>query len=496
MSASHIDIVWKSPGLVSSAFMASMKRVQFLNGPIGGGKTTTNFIKHMRYAARQKQSSRDGIRKYKLCVVRDTYRQIWKTTLPTWFKRVPRSEGDFVGAENAPATHRVTFELADRSIVEMQTDFVGIGENAVEDVLRGYEPTAFMLNEADLLAREVYNFARGRWGRYPDMSEGGPSWWGITGDANAPELESWLYTDIFDATKRPDDVDLFVQPSGFSPDAENLENLPPDYYTDQAKGQPEWYIARMIENRPGYSRAGKPIYPEFNDRLHVSSEVHVIAGLPLLIGLDAGGSPAAAFAQRLPNGGWWILDELVAEQGTGPLRFGAMLAKRLGGSDDKGSVSFAACRTVRGFADPSAAYGADKQAGEHDWIEIVAKAAGVRISAAPTNRLIPRLEAVRRPLMQLIDGKPAVLIHPRCTQLRKGFNSGYRYRKILQGNMERYGEEPEKNEFSHPQDALQYVMSAGGEDLEIRERKTRTEAELRALHRQAVTDWDPFAKRA
>lgn len=487
MSNGKIRLFWKSPGPVSSAFMASNKPVQFINGPVGGGKTTTCFMKALRYAARQQVSSRDGFRKFKLCVVRDTYRQIWKTTLPSWWKRVPRSEGDFVGAENAPASHRVDFKLGDGTIVKFQVDFVGIGENAVEDVLRGYEPTAFLLNEVDLLAREVYIYARSRWGRYPDMSEGGPSWHGILGDLNAPELESWIYTDIFDATKREDDVDLFIQPSGFSPDAENLINLPANYYPGQAKGAPDWFVARMVENRPGFSRAGKPIFPEFIDNFHVSSAAEFIPELPLYIGLDAGGSPAGGFGQRLPNGRWHIIDELVAEQGTGPTRFGDGLAQRL-------HERYAAARTIRAWADPSAAYGADRQAGEQDWIEIVSSRAGIRVEAAPTNALIPRLDAVRKPLTLLIDGRPGLLLHPRCSMLRKGLNNGYRFRKVVGALTERYHEEPEKNEYSHPMDALQYLLSAGGEDLEIRGRKLVSQRELAAAGGNAVTEWDPFSR--
>jgi hypothetical protein len=493
MNPNRIDINWRAPGPVSAAFMASMKRVQIINGPIGGGKTTTNFMKHIRYAARQMQSTRDGIRKYKVCVVRDTYRQLWKTTLPTWWKRVPKNEGEFVGSENAPASHRVTFQLKDGTWVDMLVEFIAIGENSVEDVMRGYEPTAWLLNEMDLLAREVYNYARGRWGRYPDMAEGGPSWWGITGDANAPTEESWLYTDIFDATVRPADVDLFIQPSGFSPLAENVENLPPGYYVEQATGQPQWYIKRMIENQPGYSRAGKPIYPEFNDQLHVSNEVRVLPGLPLLIGLDAGMSPAAVFEHRLPNGAWWLIDELVGEKGMGARRFGALLAKKLGQAPEKGSdVDFRSCRTIRGTGDPSAAYGADKKDGEQDWIDIVSAVAGIQISAAPTNRLIPRLEAVRKPLTTLIDGKPGFEMHERCRMVRRGFNSGYRFRKLILGAEEKYSDEPEKNEYSHPHDALQYNHLGGGEDMEIRDREARARRDLVRQASQCVSDWDPF----
>ncbi len=497
MNHNRLELGWEAPGPVAAAFMASTARVQILNGPIGSGKTTAALLKSIRLGSRQMVSTRDStpgaggkrvpVRKFRLCVVRDTYRQLWKTTLPSWFKRVPRDVGEFVGSDNAPASHRVPFQLADGSVVDFQVDFVGIGENSAEDVLRGYEPTVFYLNEADLLAREVFTYAQGRAGRYPDMAEGGPSWAGVLMDCNAPELSSWLYEDFFRPSRADlaaKEVALFRQPSGLSAEAENTANLPPGYYAHQAATSPAWYVSRMLENKPGYSRGGKPVYPEFNDVLHVPpADLVPAAFLPLLLGLDAGLNPACVFAQRLPNGQWRILDELVGEQGTGPLRFAEMLAQRL-------RERFEGWRTVRGWADPSAAYGADVQAGESTWIEIVARRAGIRIDAAPTNRLIPRLEAVRRPLSRLIDGAPGLLLSPRCAKLREGFNAGYRYRRAI-GPTERFADEPEKNDFSHPHDALQYVCSAGGEDLEIRDRRARHEEAVRQVRHEH--DWNPLA---
>ena len=41
---------------------------------------------------------------------------------------------------------------------------------------------------------------------------------------------------------------------------------------------------------------------------------------------------------------------------------------------------------------------------------------------------------------------------------RKGFNGGYHYRRVMSrsGGDENYTNEPEKNEYSHPHDGLQY----------------------------------------
>lgn len=495
--AQPLNLVWAAPGPVAAAFMASRASTQIINGPVGSGKTTTALMKAVLLARQQRPSTQDTtadakgqrvlVRKFKLCVVRDTYRQLWATTIPSWFKRVPREVGEFVGSQGAPATHAVKFGLADGTVVLMQVDFVAIGENAVEDVLRGYEPTAFYLNELDLLARDVFDYANTRHGRYPDVSEGGPTWHGLLADCNAPELHNWLYRDVFIPSAEKlagKGIELFRQPGARDPGAENTANLMPDYYPNMVRSVPDWMLARFVDNKPGFSRAGKPCYPEFRDEFHVSPrELAPVPGLRLRIGLDAGLHPAAVLGQRMPNGAWHILDELVGEPGMGPVRFGDALARLL---QDR----YADCREIFGVADPSARDGADKQAGEQSWIEIMETRVGIRIRPAPTNRLIPRLEAVRITLTRTIDdARPGFVLSPRCETLREGFASSYRFRKMATKD-ERYDDEPEKNDSSHPHDALQYLLSEGGEDAAVRERKDMRDRAVRRV--EHLSEWDPF----
>ena len=49
---------------------------------------------------------------------------------------------------------------------------------------------------------------------------------------------------------------------------------------------------------------------------------------------------------------------------------------------------------------------------------------------------------------------------------RKGFNGGYRYARVG-GSGNRFHEKPLKNEYSHPHDALQYLLLGGGEHYVI-----------------------------
>lgn len=476
-----IRMGWRAPGPVAEAFMHDMSAISVINGPIGSGKTTAAIMKAVKLATQQVASrqhtaagpgagERWPVRRVRCCVVRDTYRQLWRSTMPSWFSRFPKTIGTFNGAENAPASHVIPFALPDRTMVELSMDFLAIGDQAVEDVLRGYEPTFFYLNELDLLSQQVFIYAQGRYGRFPPMEDGGPTWQGILADCNAPEMDSWLYETMFLATAvelRARGTALFRQPGGMEGGAENLANLPGgrDYYQRQINNAPDWYVQRMVHNRAGYSRAGKPVYPEFNDALHVARSNHPgVPQLPLIVGLDAAMHPAATFAQRLPSGKWLVLSEQVADPGTGPKRFGGLLAQKL-------RERFPAHEAIFGICDPSALYGADKAAGEKDWSEIVMAEAGIRIRPAPTNDPVSRWEAVRRPLTMLIDGQPAFQLNPECRVLRSGFNAGYRFRRIA-GTTGRFNtEQAEKTAESHPHDALQYGMSWGGEDIAIRRRR-------------------------
>ena len=69
-----------------------------------------------------------------------------------------------------------------------------------------------------------------------------------------------------------------------------------------------------------------------------------------------------------------------------------------------------------------------------------------------------RIESVRKALSSLSDGMPVLQVDPKCKMIRKGFMGGYQYRR-MQTVGERFADKPDKGEYSHPHDALQYVAS-------------------------------------
>ena len=96
-----------------------------------------------------------------------------------------------------------------------------------------------------------------------------------------------------------------------------------------------------------------------------------------------------------------------------------------------------------------------------------------------------RHEAVRYWLTRQVDGAPAFRLSPRCKVLRRGFNGGYKWRRMQLssqgGDDARYADKPDKNSYSHPHDALQYPLTRLIEGI-----KTSQEMEKHRQERREV----------
>jgi hypothetical protein len=191
--------------------------------------------------------------------------------------------------------------------------------------LLSMELTGAWINEAREVPKAVVDGLTGRVGRYPSMMMGGSNWSGIIADTNPPDNDHWWYNLAEEV--HPKGWEFFKQPSGLSPEAENRENLPKDYYERQVSGKDEDWIKVYVHGEYGFVRDGKPIYPEFIDSLHCQ-EFDLIPGLPIFVGIDFGLTPAAVFAQRTPMGQWRWHSELVTED-MGAVRFGELLKEAM-----------------------------------------------------------------------------------------------------------------------------------------------------------------------
>lgn len=422
----------------------------FIVGPVGSAKTTGILFKILYHAARQEPGP-DGIRRTRWVVVRNTSPQLKDTTINsflTWFK--PGVAGRWVASRMM-----FVFEIGD-----VQAEVLFRPLDTPDDVSRvlSLEVTGAVLDEFIEIPKEIVEALSGRCGRYPSPHEGGCTWWGMWGASNPGNEDNWWYKwlDVENLGERPANLKFWEQPSGFSPNAENIENLPGGrgYYENLCVGKSEAWIKQFIEVEWGFSLAGKPVFQVFNPELHVAKgALSYRKDKPIVIGFDAGLTPAAIFGQQDAHGRILVLDELVSEN-MGATRFcREMLIPKINERFADNEISL--------VGDPAMDHRA--QTDERSVRDVVEEELGILVDSAPTNNLVERLDAVERYLTRLTQVGPAYVVDPRCRTLIRGFRSGYHYRVDSKGAV---AAKPEKNSaYSHPHDANQYMCMGFNEAL-------------------------------
>lgn len=452
---------YQAPGPVARSFLNDRGRIRFIMGPQGSGKTTASLFDAVACAS-QMPAGKDGHKHFAGVVIRDTYTNLWATTIRSWQKFFPPSVGNWQGAVNRPAVHKLKFDdpIASRAaggqrFIFLEMHFKALAEQSVEDALRGSEFTWAYMNEADRLSEDVLTYLIGRIGRYPgqDMFDQPTDFFrGIVGDVNPPDTDSWIYSRFVE--KLPPLHRFFKQPGGRSPNAENMRGLPKGYYADQiaANAHNPWWIHRMVDGQFGYSREGQPVYPGYDDMKHCGdAELDVIAGLPLRLSFDQGVSgPAMLVSQYASVGQLRVLREFVPGR-MGAQQFGEQCRQFL-------NVEFPGQPVMPdAVVDPAGLSGGVREDAHFSWAETVQQASGFVLLPAETNELDVRIDGVAQMLATDVKaGMPCFVMDRRCLMLRKGFNSHYRYKK--KKTSDDFDDKPEKNAWSNPHDALQYEV--------------------------------------
>lgn len=470
------------PGPVSESYYWSDADVVGICGPVGSGKTTTKNKRKLRRAIEMPASVIDGVRRYKVVFIRETYRQLWSTTIPSYLETFPKELGKWSGGRGDPVTHVIHFE-DEYGPIEFVAEFMAFGDDPVAS-MRGMQATDIDLNEADTMVVEILTVGIGRIDRWParehfaGLPDSLRSYGCIDCDFNAPNEDNWTFGVFYDEEIRtntaaalsselpegakPIEIAFFNQPGYGEKGCENLQNLGPSYYQRQIAamtlaGRGDM-VARLIHNKVIYLRAGDPVFSrEFNRRIHVSDvPLKADPRVPLRLGFDQGFIPAAIISQLMPNLRWRILGELhFPNERLFSAIFGARLRKYL---DDR----FPGHRVEAGWGDMAGEQGASQSADENaTWNREVAAAVGIIIRPQRTgnNWISPRLEAVRAALEAPLEaGEPGLLIDPSCRFLIRGFEARYVWTDEVNASGDKRKVPDKSKTEANVHDALQYLL--------------------------------------
>src|SRR6185369_10193417 len=144
--------------------------VRLLIGPVGCGKSVASIIEIFSRALRQ-EPGRDGIRRTRWAVIRNTYPELKSTTLVTWKMWFPEHK---FGKIKLDSPISQTIKLND---VVLEVIFISL--DGPDDIrkLRSLEVTGIYINELQFLDHLLFIEALKRCDRWPPKKFGAPITW-------------------------------------------------------------------------------------------------------------------------------------------------------------------------------------------------------------------------------------------------------------------------------------------------------------------------------
>jgi hypothetical protein len=263
-------------------------------------------------------------------------------------------------------------------------------------------------------------------------------------------------------TEPPADFQVFIQPSGMSPQAENLNHL---LQTEETSKLPINHPDRLAQGRKYYERflelygsdhpwVRRYVYAEYADdpsgeavfkatwrtSFHTAPETLVIPGYPLIVGIDFGRNPWALICQVDHTGRLLVHEEVPAINIGLEKQVEERLRPRLY------SNKFMGAKVVL-VGDPAgAAKGTIAEETSFDAL----KRMGLSAFPAPTNDIDARLRAVETLLARNVAGKAALVINAAgCPFLVRAMAGGYRFKRNREGGLRAIPEKFDAEGWSH-----------------------------------------------
>lgn len=447
-------------------FHASDEPLRGVSGPISSGKSVGCCIELFGRACAQ--LAYKGVRRSRFALIRNSYPDLLGTTMKTWKAWFPASICQI--KMSPPIEGLLRLPLPDGTELAMELVFLAVEKEDDVKRLLSLELTGGYVNEAREVDKAVIDMLIGRTGRYPAVKDGGFTWSGVIMDTNAPDDESWWYN--WAEVEKPDGYRFFRQPPAVIPiqktpesaitwvpnigtdprwpqAAENVENLGEkwQYYMKQIPGKSVDWIKSYLMGEYATVCYGRPVYGEYMDSVHYAGgPLNIYAGIPLILGWDYGLTPTCVIAQLSPQGQLRLIEEFCG-QDCGVEQFVTQIVKPALKNGYPG---------MRLLSTGDPAGNSRAQSTETTCMQILAQA-GIPTTPCPTNEFVARREAVASFMRRMIGREPGFLVSSKCPTLRKGFQGRYYFKRLTTSREVMFKGEVEKNMYSHPQDAVQYI---------------------------------------
>ena len=411
--------------------------VRCMIGPLGSGKTQACIFEILRQLDNQVPDA-SGDRRSRWVIARNTIPDLFTTTIADFREVIdPMGVGTF--SLGTPPTWKGSYRKRDGTRVVFEILFLAFDHPDDSKKARGLQLTGVWFNEVKELSRTNVDMLMARVGRYPPRAQVPNAWNGCIADTNAPDRDHWFVRLCLET--KPKGWWFGVQPAGISQvggewvenrQAENIQNLPKDYYQRLVAGRPESWIKQNLQNLFVFHADGRAVHPDFSETLHVQT-VRPTPQVPLVVGIDFGRTPAATICQKQMNGCWYVLDEIVTEN-MGAKKFGEILKSHL----NKHYANFA----ITIYGDPA---GNQQTQVDDSTPFLMLESIGLTAWPAPTNDFEERITCLDNQLRMIEAGRPALLVDTRCVTLIKGLAGAYLYRRLQVRGEDRYQDVPVKS---------------------------------------------------
>ncbi len=415
-----------------------------LVGPYGSGKSTLIPLRIQTDAAQTTPDS-DGVRRYRVLILRGTYSMIESALMPVMQQHLaPGTQF----AKGSPITAKYK-----GGGVEIHCDLVALDREEDIKRIQGGSYDALFCDEARDCQWGIIQTAMTRVRAVTDAGQPKPLTIGII--SNPCGEEHWLYKS-FVANPLPGWI-LYKQPSGLSENREGPYGS--DYYqkmADANRDDPAYIDIHVHGNWGVYVPEGDAVVRAFKSGRHVV-DLNVSPVVPLLVGLDVGiAYNALVFGQRIQDQ-IRIIGELVIENAPAVMAAPKALAYV---RDELYGAPVALC-TI----DPSS----EQRSADTGSLVIDTWRSMTRwqIRSAPSPRISERVESLNAMFQSSNgDGDPSIVIDRlKAPQTMRALAGEYRWkmRRTPSGVVSEDGELDKQNRpFADLGDALGYLVMGAG----------------------------------